>query len=124
MEAWWLVGLSVTAGVVGQAVIKLGVGNNSLALRGNDDPISFVASVFSSPLVLTGLLLYGVGALSWIAVLSRMNLSHAYPFLALNFVLIAILSRTLLGEEIPTIRWIGIGVICLGIILVSIGDSS
>jgi drug/metabolite transporter (DMT)-like permease len=66
-----------------------------------------------------GLLLYGVGALSWIMVLSRMNLSYAYPFLALNFVLVALVSRLVLGESIPLMRWVGIALICAGIVAIA-----
>jgi drug/metabolite transporter (DMT)-like permease len=66
-----------------------------------------------------GLVLYGVGALAWIAVLARIDLSIAYPFLALNFVLVTLSSQFLLGENVPLLRWLGVLVICGGIILVA-----
>ena len=67
---------------------------------------------------------FGLTPLAWIAVLRRMDLSYAYPFLALNFVLIAWVSRVVLGEEIPWIRWAGIGAICIGILLIANGGGS
>jgi drug/metabolite transporter (DMT)-like permease len=70
-------------------------------------------------LVLAGLALYGLGALAWIVVLSRLDLNVAYPFLALNFVLITIISRVVLSETVPELRWVGIAFICLGILLVA-----
>lgn len=113
-----LIGLSVCTGVAGQTVIKLGV--ESAGSGGTvADPLAVVALVVRSPLVLLGLMLYGVGALAWIMVLSRLDLSYAYPFLAFNFVLVAIVSQVVLSETIPTVRWIGIGCICLGILLVA-----
>jgi drug/metabolite transporter (DMT)-like permease len=69
--------------------------------------------------VLGGLLLYALGALAWIAVLRRMDLSYAYPFLALNFVLIALVSQFVLGETVPWIRWAGIAAIVAGILLIA-----
>ena len=60
-----------------------------------------------------------MGALAWISVLSRLDLSLAYPFLALNFVLITLISRVFLGETVPTLRWLGILVIVGGILLVA-----
>ena len=51
--------------------------------------------------------------------LDALDLSLAYPFLALNFVLIAIASRLFLGEAIPALRWGGIAVICFGILLIA-----
>lgn len=123
MDAWWLIALSVFAGVLGQILIKLGVGDNGLISEASSGLLSIFVMILTTPLVMGGLVLYGVGAISWILVLSRMNLSYAYPFLALNFVLIAVLSRLLLNEPIPLIRWVGMGVICIGIVLVSQGGT-
>lgn len=123
MGAWWLIALSVFAGVLGQILIKLGVGDNGLISETSSGLLSVFVAILTTPLVMGGLVLYGVGAISWILVLSRMNLSHAYPFLALNFVLIAVLSRLLLNEPIPMIRWVGMGIICVGIVLVSQGGT-
>jgi drug/metabolite transporter (DMT)-like permease len=118
MEYWWLILLSVVSGVAGQTVIKLGVSHpgSSEAATGL---VSLVTMILRSPMVLLGLVLYGIGALAWIAVLSRMDLSIAYPFLALNFVLVTVSSRLILGETVPFMRWMGIVVICVGILLVS-----
>lgn len=118
MTYWWLIALSISTGVAGQTVIKLGVSQPEAG-----GAVSGIWSVFNlifgSPWVLIGLMLYGVGAVAWIAVLSRLDLSLAYPMLALNFVLITLSSRFLLGEIVPTMRWIGVAIICIGIIFVA-----
>ena len=82
---------------------------------------SLIGLILRSPLVMGGLLLYALGAISWIAVLRRMDLSYAYPFLALNFVLIALVGQFVLGEPVPWIRWVGIAAICAGILLIANG---
>lgn len=123
VQYWWLILLSVAAGVAGQTVIKLGVSHPGAADAAGG-LFSLVAMILRSPLVLAGLLLYGIGALAWIAVLSRLDLSLAYPFLALNFILVAISSRFLLGESVPRMRWAGILVICAGILLVARSNPS
>ena len=117
MESWWLIALSISTSVVAQTVIKLGVDRPDAL--GGDGLLALIGVILRSPLILAGLLLYGVGALAWIAVLSRLNLSYAYPFLAMNFVLIALVSRLVLGETIPLMRWFGIGFICIGILFVA-----
>ena len=122
MESWWLIAVSIISSIGGQTVIKLGVSQPGSSAD-TSGILSLVTMIIKSPLVITGLGLYALGALAWIAVLSRMNLSHAYPFLALNFVLIALVSRFFLGEMIPTVRWVGIGFICLGIFFVSRGTT-
>jgi drug/metabolite transporter (DMT)-like permease len=117
-QTWWLILLSVASGVAGQTALKVGVEQPSAA--GMDRGIvGLISSILTSPFVLLGLFFYGLGALAWIMVLRRMDLSHAYPFLALNFVLIALVSRFVLGEEVPLLRWMGILVICGGILLVA-----
>jgi multidrug transporter EmrE-like cation transporter len=114
-----LILLSVASGVGGQLAIKVGVTRAGAAAVEVAGPVSTLITAFRSPLVWLGLALYGLGALAWILVLTRLNLSLAYPFLALNFVLIAVASRVFLGESIPVIRWAGIAVICVGIFLIA-----
>jgi len=116
MSYWWLIALSISTGVAGQTAIKLGVTHPAAA---NAGVLGLLELIFRSPWVLGGLALYGIGAVAWIAVLSRLDLSLAYPLLALNFVLITISSRLFLGESIPSMRWLGILVICVGIVIVA-----
>ena len=118
MEYWWLILLSVTAGVAGQTAIKLGVSQPGASDAAANFG-SLLGMIFGSPFVLLGLFLYAMGALAWIAVLAHMDLSLAYPFLALNFVLVALASKLVLGESLPPLRWAGILVICAGILLVA-----
>jgi drug/metabolite transporter (DMT)-like permease len=118
LPSLWLIGLSIISGVGGQTAIKLGVRHvaaSGLAF----DLLGIFALILRTPLIILGLALYALGALAWIVVLSRLDLSHAYPFLALNFVLVALVSWLFLGESIPVLRWAGIGCICIGIVLVA-----
>ena len=117
-RSWWLIGLSISAGVLGQTAIKIGVNQpgNAGAAGG---PLALVTTILTSPLILAGIGFYGLGALAWIAVLARLDLSYAYPFLALNFVLIALVSRFGLGETAPAGRWLGIAIIVVGILVVA-----
>jgi drug/metabolite transporter (DMT)-like permease len=118
MHYGWLILLSVSSGVAGQTAIKLGVSQPGAA-DATGSLVSLLLLIVRSPWVLLGLLLYALGALAWIAVLARLDLSIAYPFLALNFVLVTLVSRFFLGESVPALRWLGILVICAGIFLVA-----
>ena len=60
-----------------------------------------------------------VAALAWIVAISRSNLSFAYPFMALAVVLVLLLSGVIFQEEIPMNRWIGVALVCLGILVAS-----
>lgn len=116
-HTWWLILLSVTSSVAGQTVIKLGT--NVSGQRDAASPIELILTILQSPLILLGLICYAVGALAWIAVLQRMDLGYAYPFLALNFILITLVSGLLLGEPVPLMRWAGILLIAAGILVVA-----
>lgn len=113
-----LILISTAFGVAGQTALKLGVDKPGMAETATG-VVSVISLIFKSPLVLLGLAFYALGALAWIAVLARLDLSMAYPFLALNFVLVTLSGRFLLGETVPPLRWLGILVIIAGILLVA-----
>jgi drug/metabolite transporter (DMT)-like permease len=115
----WLICLSIATGVAGQTAIKFGITQAGAGGSASSGLLAVVTLIFRSPFVFLGLLLYALGALAWIAVLGRLDLSLAYPFVALNFVLIPLASHLLLGESIPGMRWIGIACICLGVLIIA-----
>jgi multidrug transporter EmrE-like cation transporter len=80
--------------------------------------VPFVVKVFSTPLILIAIPVYVAGFLTWLVVLSELDLSYAYSFLAITYVLVPVLSRLFLGEQVPAVRWMGIAVICVGLIIV------
>jgi drug/metabolite transporter (DMT)-like permease len=61
-----------------------------------------------------------IGTLLWLSVLYRMEVSRAFPFLSLGFILVMLASRFYLQEKISLSRWIGVGLIIAGIILLSL----
>jgi multidrug transporter EmrE-like cation transporter len=117
-QSWWLILLSLVSGLAGQTSLKVGL-TRAGGDASSDTLFSLVGLILRSPLVMGGLVFYALGAIAWIAVLRRMDLGYAYPFLALNFVLIALVSQWALGETMPPIRWLGIGAICVGIVLIA-----
>ena len=62
---------------------------------------------------------YGVSILLWMAVLSKVEVSFAYPFLSIGYVVAAIVGWQLFGESLSLTRIAGILVICVGVYLIS-----
>ena len=104
---------------VGQLLLKSGMDQVGPVSRADlSSPLPLLLTVFSNPLILVAIPLYVAGFLTWLIVLSKLDLSYAYLFLAVTYVLVPLLSWLFLGEHVPAMRWIGIAVICLGLILV------
>lgn len=85
-------------------------------------PASVLSSAFTivfNPWVFFGLVMMVVSMGSHLLVLSRVDLSFAYPFIGLSFVLITAWGYFVLGESVNTIRVAGVGCICLGVVLVA-----
>ena len=66
-----------------------------------------------------GFIFYGLSAVCWLWVLSRAQLSFAYPVLALSFPIVVALSALLFGETITALRWMGVVIIVLGVSLLA-----
>ena len=75
--------------------------------------------VARSGFVIAGLAMYGLGALLWLLVLARIDVSAAYPFVGLGFVMTMMLGWLLLGESLQPTRVAGTLLIALGVVLVA-----
>lgn len=81
--------------------------------------VDFVLRTGLNPWVFFGLATFVVSMASHLIVLSRVELSFAYPFLSLAFVAVTAYSYFALSENVGTERLIGIGLICLGTLFVA-----
>ncbi len=66
-----------------------------------------------------GFIVYGLSAVCWLWVLSRAQLSFAYPILSLTFPIVVGLSAVLFSEFISPMRWTGVGLIVVGVSFLS-----
>ncbi len=82
--------------------------------------INIFVAVALSPLVIAGLLSFGLSAGSWLFVLRRMDVSQAYPFIALGIAATAVGGFFLFGETLSLLRVAGVICIGVGVILVAV----
>ena len=113
---------SVGLGAVAQVLMKLGMtaGPMREALA-TGAPVRVVVAVLTSPGVMGGLALYGIATVLWQGVLSRVELSQAYPFVGLSFVLAAVLGYFVFADAVSATRVAGIALIVAGVVLVGRG---
>ena len=62
---------------------------------------------------------YALSILLWMAVLSKVEVSFAYPFLSIGYVVAAVVGYYFFGESLSVIRIVGIVIICIGVYLTS-----
>ena len=62
---------------------------------------------------------YALSILLWMAVLSKVEVSFAYPFLSIGYVVAAVVGDYFFGESLSVIRIVGIVIICIGVYLIS-----
>lgn len=111
--------VSVVCASLGQTLFKKGlliIGE--ITLKGS--LLKGLTELLSNPYVLSGLCLYGISTIVWLVALSRTTLSFAFPFTALVFVLVMLSARLVFHEAIPTVRYMGLALICIGFLLCSL----
>ena len=117
-----LILVSVTLAAVAQVTLKAGMNHVTDASGGqlalNGDSLKQIASQIW---VWAGLAIFAVSAVLWLFALSRANLSFAYPFAALGYVIIVIASILFLDEHVQPLTWVGVALIIGGILLIAQG---
>ena len=78
-------------------------------------PVAVRAAI--NPFIITGLFSYVLSVGIWMLVLSRSEVSFAYPFLSVGYIVTAIAGYMLFGENLSAIRIAGIALICFGVVL-------
>lgn len=104
--------------VIGQLLVKKGLNLLGTINFSTGITLAYI-KIFTSPFVIIGILIYTIAIFFWLFGLSKVDLNFAYPFLALSYVLVILASFLILGEHIPPLRWIGVAVICIGILLIA-----
>lgn len=100
--------------------ITLAIGQVFFKLAAEDIKLRLDVSIWSaatSPWLLSALALYAAGTVLWIAILSFLPLSRAYPFALFGTALVPILAVWVLGEDLSSKYFIGIALVLLGLLI-------
>jgi len=81
--------------------------------------LPMVRKVATNLYILVGLGSYVVSVAIWLLVLARVEVSYAYPFLSVGYVVVALMGYYIFQENLSWMRAIGIAVIIVGVILLS-----
>jgi multidrug transporter EmrE-like cation transporter len=81
--------------------------------------IPILTQILISPWFWLGIGIYVVSVVVWLMILSRIEVSIAYPLTSMGYILSAVAAYYLFGEHVSMIRIAGILVILLGVVLVA-----
>lgn len=81
--------------------------------------LSAMVTVFLHPWVVIGLVLYAGAAVVWLLVLARVDVSLAYPFVGLGFVVTMVLAWAFMGEALNATRIAGTLLIAAGVVVLA-----
>lgn len=119
MSQLTLVFISAITGAIGQVLLKAGA--NSLGEYNLDFThlIASIITVIKIPQILLGLVFFGSSFLLSLKVLTKSDLSWAYPLTSISYVIVAIAAAIFFDEAITMNKMLGIGAIVLGVFILN-----
>jgi multidrug transporter EmrE-like cation transporter len=109
----------IALNVCGHVFLKVGM--NQVGQLGSRPILEFALSAISNLYVLLGLAGYVSSVAGYIVVLSRTQLSVAYPILmSSGYALVVLVSFLWLKEPFSTIKWLGIFLVLAGVVIIGI----
>ena len=119
MMTFFVAFLSICFSVAAQFSLKAGMASTSVnAAMAGPMSIDTLFAVMLNKYVAGGFVLYGLGAVVWLSVLSKWEVSKAYPMVGLGF-LMTLVVGALLGEQVSAVRAIGTVLICGGVLMIA-----
>lgn len=113
--------LTIVLTVYGQVVLKWAIRGQGAMPPGGQERIFFVLKLLLNPWIVSGFTAAFLAALCWMVALSKFDLSYAYPFMSLAFVLTALVSAYFFQEPFPAAKIAGLLLIVAGIVVSSRG---
>jgi drug/metabolite transporter (DMT)-like permease len=111
--------ISVIGGAAGQLLLKRGMSSLGPLTLSLPDLGSILWRIGTNPFVVGGLLVYVGSTLFWLMALSRVELSFAYPFASLSYIVMLVAAWRLFDENISPWRLVGTLVIGAGVLLIA-----
>ncbi|EED38475.1 hypothetical protein JY440_03855 [Stenotrophomonas maltophilia] len=119
--AWSMVAMTIVLTSYGQLVIKWQANLFRPATEGLLSRLPGVLQLLLQPWIISAFVAAFAASLCWMLAVSRLELSKAYPFMALNFLLVCIAAVPLFGESFTVAKGVGLATVVLGLIILSQG---
>ena len=110
---------TVMTNAAAQLMLKYGMMNMGPLSFAGVNPVVKILQIVFSTWIFFGLSVFVISMASHLYVLSKVDLSFAYPFLSLAYVAVAVFAYFVFHEDLNAWRIAGIGFICIGTILIA-----
>ena len=115
------VAATVALTVYGQLVFKWRVDDAGAFPDGGGERLEYIGRLFLDPWVISVFVSALVASVTWALALTRFELSFAYPFMALSFVLVLVFGAAFLSESVTAAKVAGVVLIVVGLVIASRG---
>lgn len=117
LQSFGVIFCSVCLSALAQFSFKLGV--NRVHVLADASIVDRAFQFFFSPFVMLGISLYGVGTVLWLFALKQLDLSLAYPFVGISFIMVFILGVAFLDEPFSINKLMGTFIIIIGLLVMA-----
>lgn len=118
---WLMVAATILLTSYGQLVIKWQSNIFIPVTEGLLGRLPTVIQLLLQPWIISAFIAAFAASLCWMLAVSRLELSKAYPFMALNFLLVCIIAIPMFGETVTAAKAIGLTTVIVGLIILSQG---
>jgi multidrug transporter EmrE-like cation transporter len=113
--------MTIALTVYGQIAIKWQVMKVGALPEALPDKVVFLMYLLLNPWIISSLLAAFLASVFWMAAMTKLQLSHAYPFMGLTFVIVLLASGFFFQEPVTPLKIAGVSLIFLGLVLSSQG---
>ena len=115
------IAMTIALTVFGQIAIKMQVAQAGVLPQAGGDKLAFLIRLLLNPWIVAAFAAAFLASVAWMGAMTKFQLSHAYPFMSLNFVIVLALSAWLFNEPMSITRMAGVALICIGTIVAAQG---
>jgi multidrug transporter EmrE-like cation transporter len=116
---YFYIGLTILFTVYGQLVIKWRMNILGSLPENFYDKLLFLIKAVFDPYIFSSFFAAFLASLAWMAAVTKFDISYAYPFMSLAFVLVLIFSFLLFNESMTIYKVVGLALIIIGIVISS-----
>jgi drug/metabolite transporter (DMT)-like permease len=110
--------VSILLLVSGQTLLKVGLNDIGGISLFNGNPVGSLLALFRTPWIIVGFVCYGVAAILWLDVLSKLDFSLAFPLVSLTYVFALVIGHFVFNETVGLSRILGVFLILAGLFFI------